>query len=331
MPNLQPTKSTLEIKRRPLDLANNTILNELLDSTGFDHSFLDDTSVAHLIVHHNKVLRSHLIDGLDFDIEELANGILGKLTVKEDVIISKPVQICFGTLAKEGTQRIVLDVNIQRKARVSILAHCIFPNAVNFQHMMDASIHVGEKAVYDYYEKHVHSTYGGLKVFPKAVVSVEEGGRFKTEFELLKGRVGKLVIDYITRCKRNAVMEMNTRIYGQEDDVILIKETGHLLGDYSRGVLTSRIALRDNAKAEIRNRLVASAAYARGHVDCKEIIQDNAKASAIPIVEVNDPKAHVTHEAAIGSVDNKQLETLMSRGLHQDEAIDLIISGLLRQ
>ena len=95
--------------------------------------------------------------------------------------------------------------------------------------------------------------------------------------------------------------------------------------------MTSRIALRDNAKAEIRNRLVASAAYARGHVDCKEIIQDNAKASAIPIVEVNDSKAHVTHEAAIGSVDNKQLETLMSRGLHQDEAIDLIISGLLRQ
>jgi len=81
---------------------------------------LDDTSVAHLIVHHNKVLRSHLIDGLDFDIEELANGILGKLTVKEDVIISKPVQICFGTLEKEGTQRIALDVNIQRKARVSI-------------------------------------------------------------------------------------------------------------------------------------------------------------------------------------------------------------------
>jgi len=46
-------------------------------------------------------------------------------------------------------------------------------------------------------------------------------------------------------------------------------------------------------------------------------------------VEVADPKAHVTHEAAIGSVDNKQLETLMSRGLNEDQAIELIIEGLL--
>ncbi|HPB48623.1 MAG TPA: SufD family Fe-S cluster assembly protein, partial [Exilispira sp.] len=42
------------------------------------------------------------------------------------------------------------------------------------------------------------------------------------------------------------------------------------------------------------------------------------------------PKAQVTHEAAIGSVDSKQLETLMSRGLSEDEAVDLIVSGLLK-
>jgi len=44
---------------------------------------------------------------------------------------------------------------------------------------------------------------------------------------------------------------------------------------------------------------------------------------------VKHPKAHVTHEAAIGSVDSKQLQTLMARGLSEDEATDLIIKGLL--
>ena len=77
------------------------------------------------------------------------------------------------------------------------------------------------------------------------------------------------------------------------------------------------------------NTLTASAPYARGHVDCKEIVQDNAVANAIPIVEVNHPKAHVTHEAAIGSVDTKQLETLMARGLSEEEASELIIEGML--
>jgi Fe-S cluster assembly scaffold protein SufB len=64
-------------------------------------------------------------------------------------------------------------------------------------------------------------------------------------------------------------------------------------------------------------------------VDCKEIIQGQAVGRAVPIVEVCHPRAHITHEAAIGSVDTKQLETLMSRGLSEDEASDIIIAGLL--
>ena len=93
--------------------------------------------------------------------------------------------------------------------------------------------------------------------------------------------------------------------------------------------MESRIAVRDEATAEIKNTLVASAAGARGHVDCKEIVQDRAVAEAVPIVKVEHPKAHVTHEAAIGSVDSKQLETIMSRGLDEDAAAELIIDGLL--
>ena len=108
-----------------------------------------------------------------------------------------------------------------------------------------------------------------------------------------------------------------------------IKEKGFLVGESARGVLTSRVALRGSATAEIYNKLTATAPFARGHVDCKEIVQDNAIATAIPIVEVSNPKAHITHEAAIGSVDSKQLETLMSRGLSEDEAVELIIQGLL--
>ena len=64
-------------------------------------------------------------------------------------------------------------------------------------------------------------------------------------------------------------------------------------------------------------------------MDCKEIVQDRAVAKAVPVVEVSHPLAHITHEAAIGSVDSKQLQTLMSRGLTEDEATDLIIEGLL--
>jgi len=122
---------------------------------------------------------------------------------------------------------------------------------------------------------------------------------------------------------------MKTRIFGRLEDSIHIRESANLLGESSTGILTSHIAIKDKASAIIENEIVANAPYARGHVDCKEIVQNEARARAIPIVQVNSHLAHVTHEAAIGSVDSKQLETLLSRGLTEDEATDLIIEGLL--
>ena len=48
-----------------------------------------------------------------------------------------------------------------------------------------------------------------------------------------------------------------------------------------------------------------NAGGARGHVDCLEIVKDQAVARAIPAVSVSHPLAKGTHEAAIGIIDRK--------------------------
>jgi hypothetical protein len=194
---------------------------------------------------------------------------------------------------------------------------------------MDADIRVGKNAEYVYLERHVHGEEGGVEVVPRARVLLEEGARFRTDFELIKGRVGSIDIDYDAECRARSVLEMSARVSGTGRDRIKIHEKARLVGAHARGVLTTNIAVRQQAQAEILNTLLAEAPYARGHVDCKEIVQDEARARAVPIVEVKHPKAHVTHEAAIGSVDKKQLETLLAHGLDEDAATDLIIEGLL--
>jgi Fe-S cluster assembly scaffold protein SufB len=45
---------------------------------------------------------------------------------------------------------------------------------------------------------------------------------------------------------------------------------------------------------------------------------------------VNNPPAKVTHEAAIGSVDKRRMETLMAHGLSPEEAVDVIVKGIRR-
>jgi Fe-S cluster assembly scaffold protein SufB len=307
-------------------MSDQAILETLYNSIGMPEP---PQGAARVVIHENKVIGTHLVPGLEVDARERPDGVEAVVTVTGGTHIEAPVHMCFGILPERGLQRIVLRITMQARSRASLLAHCTFPNAVDITHAMDAEILVEDGAEYSYLERHVHGPEGGVLVIPKARVRVGEDARFRTEFELVRGRVGKIDVDYAAEVGPRGVLEMKARISGRGSDEITISETGRLVGERARGVLTSYIAVREQARAEVRNTLVATAPFARGHVDCKEIVQDQAVATAVPVVDVRHAKAHVTHEASIGSVDAKQLETLMSRGLSEDEAVELIIQGLL--
>ncbi len=310
-------------------MSNQAAIDRLLSTINMHrHSFEENT--AHVEIHGNKVLNTSLVDGLKVESQETERGVDVDIHVEAGTVIEKPVYFCFGML-ENGLQHIRMNVHFGTHAKAHFISHCTFSNATEVEHLMDANIHLEPYAEYTYFERHIHSMEKGIKVVPKAKVNLEEGSHFSTEFELIKGRVGLIDIDYEAECGPHSVLELLSRISGREDDVIKIREAGHLSGEHSRGVLTSNIAVRNHSRAEIFNELTATAAGAAGHVDCNEIVQDEASAKAIPIVDVRHPKAHVTHEAAIGSVDSKQLQTLMSRGLSEDEAVEMIIQGLLRK
>ncbi len=302
------------------------LLAELLASIN-QHRFAPD--VAHVEIHGNQVLNKNLVEGLIVEAETIEDGVQVHIRVKRGVALKNPVHFCFGLIPDNGVQRIVIDTVIEQGAHATFIANCTFPNAVNVRHLMNATIEIKEGASLSYFERHTHGPEGGVTIVPVTNVRVHEDGRFSTEFELIKGAAGIIELDYAAEVDANATVDMKTRIFGRASDRIHIKEAAHLAGPGSTGVLTSHIALKNTATATIENELVADAPYARGHVDCKEIVQDEAKARAIPIVQVNNHLAHVTHEAAIGSVDSKQLETLLSRGLTEDEATEMIIQGLL--
>ena len=303
------------------------LLRELLDSIG-RHSFAP--GVAHVEIHGNRVLRSVLVPGLLVEPEEQADGVSVKIRVTAGTVLEQPVQFCFGMVPAKGLQRITLETHIEENARATFLANCTFPNAVEVRHVMDADVTVEKGAEFVYGERHVHGPAGGVVVVPKTRVRLFEGARFSSSFQLTSGRAGAVDIDYRVDCGFQSVAEMKVSMFGRGDDRIRVHETAILNGAESRAVLTSHIALTDEARAEIFNEIEANAPEARGHVDCKEILHGRGKAAAVPIVRVNDPRAHVTHEAAIGSVDSRQLQTLLARGMDEEAATEMIIQGLLR-
>ena len=303
------------------------LIKQLLDSAEL-HDLSD--KIAHVEIHGNKVLGLHLVDGLLINSKSLDDGVDINITVEKGVKLENPVRFCFGLIPPDGVQKLKINTILKEDAQATFIAVCTFPNAKNIQHIMDANITLEKNAKLTYFERHIHGPDGGVTIVPKTKVIVKENSSYISEFELIKGDAGSIDLQYNADVYKDGSVYMTARIYGKSYDKIKILESAHLIEENSAGVLISHLAVKDNSNAMVENEIVADAPYCKGHVDCKEIIQGNAKAVAIPKVTVNDPKAQVTHEAAIGSVDSKQLETLMSRGLSEDEAVDLIVSGLLK-
>jgi len=306
-------------------------LVDAYEKAGGDRSALLSKEVAKLVIHENKVLGVDGVSGIQIETKETETGVNIYFLVEEGAKIQRPVHLCFGILPQEGLQEIILKVNAQDNSEISLIAHCIFPNAVKVIHKMDADIVIGNNAKFDYKETHYHGEFGGIEVIPKAKITLGEGAQYENTFSLIQGSVGTLDFDFEIFSGARSIAELIAKVYGKNDDVIKIAEKVHLNGNGARSLIKTRIVLRDRARAEVIGETYGNAPYARGHVDCIELVNgEQAIAKAIPIVSVTNEKAKVTHEAAIGSIDKRQVETLMARGLDENEAVDVIVKGILR-
>ena len=285
--------------------------------------------VASAVISGNQVLAVNLVEGVNIEAQEQENGVRARITVAPGTQVDYPVHLCFGMIPSEGLQEIISEFDIGEGAEVGFLAHCTFPNAVDLRHVMDAHIHVGPRATMRYSEAHYHGTTGGIQVLPTTHARVDEGGRLESEFSLVHGRVGRLDIQFEVDVAARGTVELVAKAYGSATDQIRVNEVVRLVGEGARGLTKTRAAVRDRATSEVYTTAEGSAPGAVGHMDCTEIVRGEAMARNVPVVVVRDDRARVTHEAAIGSVSRKELETLMARGLDEDEAVDIIIRGML--
>ncbi len=316
--------------RQPAWAGELAAMMEAYRQAGGDPEALQLPEVATLVVSANQVLVSHEIPGIHFEAQPLEQGVQARIVVEPGAKIERPVHLCFGVVPAEGVQEILAAYEIGEEAEVQFLAHCSFPNALKVRHVMDAKIHVGRNASMTYTEEHFHGQHGGVEVLPHAEVVVDEGGRFITTFSLTRGRIGRMELDYVIDAGAMAVVELVTKAYGSADDSITVREMVRLNGEKARGLTKTRVAVRDSAQSRVFTTMEGNAPGARGHMDCTEIVRHQALAQNTPLVIVRNDQAQVTHEAAIGTVNRKELETLLARGLDEDEAVDLIIRGMIR-
>lgn len=298
---------------------------------GFDTALMQTAGVPHFYAESNKILSFQKTAGLEMKAQSFEEGVKIKLIVRKGVKIKKPIFLCFGILKNQGKQIILPEIILEERAEAKILAHCTFPVAKKIIHQMESVMKLGKNSKLSYQEKHYHGENFGAEVLPNFKVFLEKGSFFNNEFILDQGSVGKLKINLEVELKKEALVEVVNKIAARgKKDKVEIFDKVLLRGENSRSLIKSRAAAIGGGSVFLQGETVALAKGACGHIDCQEIvIGERSIAKAIPIVEVCHPEARVTHEASVGKVNQKELETLMTRGLSEEEATDFIVRGAI--
>ncbi len=72
------------------------------------------------------------------------------------------------------------------------------------------------------------------------------------------------------------------------------------------------------------------AAHVRSHVTCDALLLDEAsQTDTYPYMEIEEDDVTIGHEASVSKVDEDQLFYLMSRGLSEEEATTMVVSGFM--
>ena len=291
-------------------------------------SRIHSEEVPKLLLHKNKVVGVKTINGIEIKTEETKSGVKAEVRVLKNHKIKEPIYMCFGVLEENYEQHIDLKFIIEENSEVKVYAFCTFPRSIKVVHKMIAEYELKKNSKFSYNEFHYHGQKGAL-VDSRTTAKLDDNAKLSTSFTLLHGTVGDLFYYINSELKNKARFVAVAKIKSKDKDEVVVDENAKLLGKESAAILKSRLAVSDDARAKFTGEIVGIGDDSRGHVDCKEILIDNGRAETIPKLVVINKKSRLTHEAAIGSVDKKELQTLEARGLTREEAINLIVRGML--
>jgi len=284
-----------------------------------------------LLVDRNKIVIRYPAPGVRSEVIETPTGVKTKVYIEPGTKLEEPVTLCFGAADNTDLQTTEGEIIVGEGADVKFQVYGAMAEGIKLKHVAKTKVIVEKNARFEFIDVHYNGENTLIELDTETDAYVGENAYFKSVFKQIKGRAGKVRVNLKARVDKKGIVVFETKMIGKKDDEIRVEDIIYLNGEESRGISKSRIIAVDQTKAEFIGETYGNAPKCRGHIDCSEIIRGkDVVVKAIPIVVVNDETAKVTHEAAIGSIDKKQLETLMAKGLNEDEAVDVIVQGILK-
>ena len=224
------------------------------------------------------------------------------------------------------------DFYIGDNCDVLIVAGCGIHNNGNKKSSHDG-IHrffVGKNSKVRYVEKHLALGKDNIEknLNPKTSIILKDGSQFEMETVQLEG-VSYSNRETSAKLFGNSKLIIKEKILTTNNQIANTKFKVELIGDNSSVEVVSRSVAKDFSKQKFVSNIIGkSSCY--GRVECDGIMVGNAQIVSIPQVQAKNINASLSHEASLGKIAGEQLIKLLSLGLNQQEAEDVILKGYLK-
>lgn len=273
---------------------------------------------------------------------------LNRSSSKEIEIIPKKDKSGIDIKIKDGTQNksvhipviitvgglndlVYNDFYIGKNCDVVIVAGCGIHNATckTSTHNGIHSFHIGENSKVKYIEKHVGEGEGsGGKILnPVTKIYLKKKSQMQLESLQIEGVTS-------TVRKTNAIIDDGAILKIQENILTTDAQTAktifnvRLKGKNSSVEVVSHSVAKDISFQEFKSNIIGEN-VCFGHVECDGIMLGDARIVSLPMIDARNSNASLVHEAAIGKIAGDELVKLMTLGLSQKEAENMIINGFL--
>ena len=238
-----------------------------------------------------------------------------------------PVQTCLH-ISKEGLTQNVHNILIaEEDSDIHVIAGCsTSPHLDKGQHVGVSEFYVKKGATLTY--TMIHDWGANINVRPRTVTHVEEGGTYISNYISLKP-VGSLQTNPMTYLNgKGAVARFNSILVAAEGTHLDTGSQVVLNAEDTRAEIISR-AITTGGTVIARGNITGQYPGVKGHLECKGLILKDGLLHAIPELEAKVPGVEMSHEAAVGKIDRREIEYLMARGLDEESAISTIVRGFL--
>lgn len=176
----------------------------------------------------------------------------------------------------------------------------------------------------------IHQWAESTHVRPRTAVLVEKGGEYVSHYVNMSSLASIQTDPKVYLVGEGARAYLSSVVVAPKESKFDIGGSVFLKAEGTSAEVVSKVITKDRADAITRSLISAEARGTRGHIECDGLLlSEGSRILTLPALDAKVDDVQLSHEAAVGKLNEEQLYYLMSKGFSEDEAKSILVRGFM--